>query len=85
MIPCSCAASSALAICLGDRECLVHWDRPLRDAVLKGRPLNQFHDEGPALVGLFQAIDGGDVRVVQSGEDLGFAPEAGNPIGIAGE
>ena len=35
--------------------------------------------------GFFEAVDGGDVRMVQRGEYLGFALEAGQPIGIARE
>ena len=34
---------------------------------------------------LFDAVDGGDIGVVEGSEDLGFAGEAGNPVGIGGE
>ena len=46
-------------------------------------PLDEFHHEGLSTVGLFQAVDGGDVGMVQRCEDFGFALEAGNPVGIA--
>ena len=35
--------------------------------------------------GLFQAVDGGDVRVVQRGQHAGFALEAGQALGVFGE
>lgn len=39
---------------------------------------DEFHDDGA----VFDAIDGGDVVVVQSGEDVGFAGEAGEAIRV---
>ena len=56
----------------------------MRDLALR-LTLDQFHDEGLGLVGIFQAVDGGDVGMIQRGEGLGFALEAGNPFRIAGE
>ena len=35
--------------------------------------------------GLVQAVDRGDVRVVQRGQQLGLALEAGQPLGVGGE
>ena len=46
---------------LRDGERLVNGNSPARDTVRERRPLDQFHDEGFGPVGLFQAIDGGDV------------------------
>src|SRR5262249_27417524 len=43
---------------------------------------NQLHHERPDVVGLFQAVDVGDVRVIQRGESLGFALEAGHPVHV---
>ena len=50
---------------LGDGERLVNGNSTLGDAVGEGRPLDQFQDECLRLVGLFQALDGRDVRMVQ--------------------
>ena len=57
----------------------------MRDAVRQRRPLDQFHDEGLDALRLFEAMDLRDVRVVQGGERLGLALEAGDPFGISGE
>ena len=70
---------------LRDGERLVNGNSPARDTVRERRPLDQFHDEGFGPVGLFQAIDGGDVGMVQRREGLGFALEAGDPVGVTGE
>ena len=48
-------------------------------------PLDQFHDEGLGALKLIPAMDPRDVRVVQRSDGLGFALEAGNPVGIPGE
>ena len=46
MMPCSCAASSASAICLRDRQRLVERESaPLRDALGERRPFDQLHHE----------------------------------------
>ena len=82
MIPCSCAASSASAICLRDRQRLVERNRPLGDPIRQRRPLDQLQHQRRDAVGLLQAVDLRDVRVVERGEDFGFALEAGQPLGI---
>ena len=45
MMPCSCAASSASAICLAIGRASSMRNRTLRDAIGERRPLNQFHHE----------------------------------------
>ena len=44
--------------------------------------LDQFHDEGRRAPALFQAVDAGDVRMVQRREDFGFALKPSQPIVI---
>ena len=39
------------------------------------RSFGQFHHEGACVAGIFKAVDGGDIRVIQSGEEFGFAAE----------
>ena len=51
------------------------------DALRQGRPLDQFEDQGLDALGLFQPVDGADVGMVQRGEDLGLALEAGQTVG----
>ena len=57
----------------------------LRDAVGQRRALDELHHEGADAVRLLEAVDGGDVRVIERGQDLGFALEPGEPIGVSGE
>ena len=75
--------------CLGDllrnRERLIDGDRPLRDPVCQRRPFDQLQDERPRPLGLLDAVDGGDVRVVEAGEDLRLPLEPGETLRIAGE
>ena len=44
--------------------------------------LDQFHDEGRRAPALFQAVDAGDVRMVQRREHFGFALKPSQPIVI---
>ena len=83
MMPCSCAASSASAICFAIRSASSRdraSSKPRRES-----SLDQFHHEGGRAPALFEAVDGGDVWLVQRAEDLGFTLEAREPIGIVSE
>ena len=70
---------------LRDRERLIERDRTSSDALREIVSLDQFHHEGGHAPALFEAVDGGDVWVVQRGEGLGFTLEAREPISIVGE
>ena len=70
---------------LRDGQCLVDWDRSLGDAIRQRRPLDQFEHQRLGAFSLFQPVDVPDVGMVQRGEDLGFALEAGQAVGIGGE
>ena len=65
---------------LGDRQRLINGNRALHDAVGQRRPLDQFHDERLHTIGIFEAVDLRDVRMVQRGKPFSFALEAGNPF-----
>ena len=82
MIPCSCAASSASAICLAIGKRLVERNRTLRNPVGERRPFDQFEHERADAVRFFQAVDRADVRMIQRREDLGFPLKARQAIGI---
>ncbi len=69
----------------GNRQRLVERDRPLGDPVSEGRPLDQLQHQRPRALGLLDAVDGGAVRVVEAGEDLGLPLEPGEPIWICRE
>ena len=58
-----------------DGQRLVGRDRALRDAVGKRGPFDQFEHERHLAVLLLETVDGRDVRVVERGQDLGFALE----------
>ena len=73
MMPCSCAASSASAICLaiGSASSIGIGPRAMRcDRVLA---LDQFHHQRANAAGFFEAVDVRDIRMVQRRERLRFA------------
>ena len=59
----------------------LRWQRSFGDAFGEGRALHQLHDEGV----FFDAVDGGDARVIERRQHLGFAREAGQALGVVGE
>ena len=82
MIPCSCAASSASAICfaIGSASSSGIAPRAMRcDEVLA---LDELHHERRDAADFFEAVDGGDVRMIQRREDFGFALKTREAIGI---
>ena len=70
---------------LRDRQGFVDGDRSVRDAIRQGRPLDEFEHQRLGALRFFQPVDVPDVGMVQRGEDLGFALEAGQAVGISGE
>src|SRR4029453_7140679 len=47
-------------------------------------PFDEFHHEGLDAVGVFQSVDGRDVRMVHRGEDFGFGVKTREAIGVRG-
>ncbi len=70
---------------LCDFEHLVGIERAASDALRQVLARDQLHGNEARIVDRLQAVDLGDVRVVQRGQQLGFALEAGEPLGIGGE
>ena len=70
---------------LRNRQRLIQRDRPLRDAVSQGRTFNQLQHQRPLPLGFLDAENGGDVGVVEAGEDLRLPREPGEPIRISRE
>ena len=85
MMPCSCAASSASAICFAMGKRLVERHRAARDALRQIVALDEFHHERGHAPAFFEAVDGGDVRMIQRREHFRFALKAREPIGIGRE
>ena len=55
---------------LRDRQRLVDRDRALRDPIRQRGPLDQLHDERGECRRFLQAVDRGDVRVIQRRQHL---------------
>ena len=70
---------------LRDRQRLIDWNRALCNSVSERRPLDQFHDKRLHSVCLLQAIDMGDVRMIEGGEDLRFSPETSEAVRVRRE
>ena len=69
-----------------DRQRLVERERRLRDAIGERRRPRRAPSRAHWLPSaLFEAVDLGDVRVVQRGEQLRLALEARQPLGIVRE
>lgn len=68
-----------------DRLRLVERHRPSRDAIGECLALHELHDEGGRAIRLFEMVNSRDVRVIQGGEDLGFACEPRDAITIERE
>ena len=74
-----------LCYLFGNGQRFIDSNRPLRDPVRQSRSLDQFQHQRPGVVGLLQTVDGCDARMVQAGENLRFALEAGKPIRVRGK
>ena len=69
---------------LADVRGVVRRQRSARDAIGQRLALDPLEDQVAGFVpGLLEAMDGGDVGMVERGEQLGFALEAGELLGIA--
>ena len=80
MIPCSCAASSASAICLAIGSASSSGIGPAQCDRASVRALDQLHHEGGRCPRSLQAIDRRDVRMIQRRQHFGFALEPRQPL-----
>ena len=69
---------------VGDGERLVDRHRPAHETVGERLALDQFHDEQMPTSGFLEAVQRGDVWMIQGGEDSGFTLEARQAIRIGG-
>ncbi len=70
---------------LRDRQRLVNRNRPLGDVACKRWPLDELHHECCRAGRTFQAVNRGDVRMIQRRENFGLALEAGQTVSIGRE
>ena len=68
-----------------DADRLLDRNGALANALRERRTFNQFHDQRVDTAGFLETVDLRDVRVIQSGECLGFALEPGDALRIGGE
>ena len=66
----------------GDRQRLIERNRALRNAIRERRAFDELHHQSGHGVGAFEAVNVRDVRMIQRGENFGFALEAGEPLDI---
>ena len=85
MIPCSCAASSASAICFAIGSASSSGIAPRAMRCDRSSPSTSSITSAVDAVGFFEPVDAGDVRMIQRGEHFRFALEARESIGITGQ
>ena len=85
MMPCSCAASRASAICFAIGSASATGIAPRRDSLCQILAFDEFHHEGTNPAGLFEAVDVRDIGMVERSERLRLAREPRQAIGVARE
>ena len=65
---------------LREGHCLVDRNRPARDPLRQILALDELHDEGRDVGGVFEAVNRPDVWMIERREHLGFALEAREAI-----
>ncbi len=68
-----------------DRQRLVERDRTARDAIGERRSFDHLEHERRQMIGRLEAVDGRDVGMIERRQEIGFAREARQALGIAGE
>jgi hypothetical protein len=84
MMPRSCAASSAWRFSRNLKSFVQRY-RAGSDPVCESGSFDQLHHQCMNAAGIFKTINCADVRVIQRGENLGFAPEARHSFRVRGE
>jgi len=69
----------------GNGQRVIRGDRPFRNTVGKGRPLHELEHERRCPLGLLDAVDGGDVGVVETSENLRLPREPGEAVRVSRE
>ncbi len=84
-MPCSCAASSASAICLAIGSASSSGIGPRAIRCERSSPSTSSITSARDAAALFEPVDAGDVRMIERRERLRFALEARQPIGVLRE
>jgi hypothetical protein len=69
----------------GDRQHVVEGHRAPTDEIAKRRSIDELQHQRADAVGVLQAVNRGDVGIVECGEHFRFALETRNPVRIAGK
>ena len=69
----------------GDGQRILARQRALFDAVGKRGPIDQLHHQRRHVVGFFQAVDRGNIRMIERRENLCFALETRHALAVAGK
>ena len=70
---------------VGNRDRVVERHRPFGEPIGQRLPVDELHYQRAAGGRFFEAVNLGDVGMVERGQHLRFAPEARESIGICGE
>ena len=84
-IPFSCAVSSASAICDAMAIASTIGSASFAQPIRQRRPFDELEHERSHAVGLFDAVNRPDVRVIERREQPRFPLEPRQPLGIAGK
>ena len=84
MMPAPCAASSASATCRANGQRVFERDPATREALRQVFPFDQFHDERGGTAAVLDAVDVGNVRMIERRENLGFTLEPHQALRIGG-
>jgi hypothetical protein len=68
-----------------DGQRFIERDGAFVDTLREIVALDKFHHERGQTAVLFESVDGGDVRMIQRGEDLGFALKTGHAVRVMRE
>ena len=84
-MPFSCAASSASAICRAIARASAIGSGPLASRSARVGPSTQFEDQRRHAIDVLEPVDRANVRMIERGQEAGFAREAGTTLGVCCE
>jgi hypothetical protein len=85
MMPLLVSGVQGLRDLLGDGDDFIERDRTQYDAIREGRALDELHHQPRDPARPLEAVDGGDVRMVERRQNFGFALEPDQPVIVGGD